>query len=333
MKIGITYDLRDEYLKDGFTEEETAEFDRADTIESIENALKQLGHDTDRIGNICALAGRLVQGDRWDLVFNIAEGLYGIGREAQVPAILDAYAIPYTFSDPVVMGVTLQKAFTKSILRDAGLPTPDFVQVNRVEQVAEVGLAFPLFAKPVAEGTGKGITPASVIASAEELIQCCADLLERFEQPVLVERFLPGREVTVGIVGTDQDAQALGTLEVVLRSDAEENVYSYVNKERCEELVEYILVEDPGVTRPAEALALAAWRALGCRDAGRVDLRADENGQFQLLEINPLAGIHPEHSDLPMLATKVGISYGTLIDRIIRSASRRISSTQARGPA
>ena len=121
MKIGITYDLRSEYLAMGFSDDETAEFDRDDTIAAIENTLQALGHETERIGHIKQLAAALVAGKRWELVFNIAEGMYGIGREAQVPALLDAYAIPYTFSDPLVMSLTLDKAMTKRVLRDAGV--------------------------------------------------------------------------------------------------------------------------------------------------------------------------------------------------------------------
>ena len=130
MKIGITYDLRDEYLAEGYGEEETAEFDRADTIDAIETALRELGHETDRIGNARELVQRLARGDRWDLVFNICEGLRGAGREAQVPAILDVYEIPYTFADPCVMSVCLDKGVTKSVVRSAGLPTPQFAVVG-----------------------------------------------------------------------------------------------------------------------------------------------------------------------------------------------------------
>jgi D-alanine-D-alanine ligase len=142
---------------------------------------------------------------------------------------------------------------------------------------------------------------------------------------VLVEEFLSGREFTVGILGTGKDAYCLGTLEIILLDEAEPDVYSYVNKERCEELVEYRLVdagEDEPVRR-AEEIALVAWRTLGCRDGGRIDLRCDAAGSPQFLEANPLAGLHPAHSDLPMLATALGISYLELIRRIVNSAACR----------
>src|SRR5262245_26456090 len=160
MRVGLTFDLRDHYLAAGYSAEDTAEFDNIETIEALAGALERLGHEVDRIGTVRQLAQRLVAGDRWDLVFNIAEGLRGIGREAQVPALLDAYEIPYTFSDPMVMGLALHKGMTKHVLRDRGVPTAPFALVADPSDVAAVNLPYPLFAKPVAEGTGKGITPA-----------------------------------------------------------------------------------------------------------------------------------------------------------------------------
>ncbi len=323
MKIGLTYDLRQAYLELGYGEEETAEFDRADTIEAIATTLRELGHDTDRIGHIWDLVRRLAAGDRWDLVFNIAEGLRGLGREAQVPALLDAYDIPYTFSDPLVLALTLHKGMTKRVLRDLGLPTADFVEVNCETDIDRVALPYPVFAKPIAEGTGKGVTAASKIHTREELVRTCARLLKAYKQPVLVERFLPGREFTVGIVGTGERAQAVGVVEVVLNDQAEKNAYSYLNKERCEEFVGYLPVADAMAERAVD-IALAAWRGLGCRDAGRIDLRADEQGVPNLLEINPLAGIHPAHSDLPIICSLNGISYRRLLQLILESAMSRI---------
>ena len=325
MNVGLTYDLRTEYLAMGYGEEETAEFDREETIGELESAIRQLGHHTDRIGNARRLVERLARGERWDLVFNIAEGLRGAGREAQVPAILDLYEIPYTFSDPLVMALTLHKGITKRVVRDAGIPTPDFALVAKAADAGAVDFEPPYFVKPVAEGTSKGITAQSIVRERGALWPLCASLLEEFKQPVIVEAFLPGREFTVGIIGTGEAAEAVGTLEMGLKPSAENNVYSYVNKEQCEELVEYILVRPDcdAHVREAESIALAAWRVLGCRDAGRIDLRCDERGTPQFIEANPLAGLHPTHSDLPILCSKLGISYVQLIDRILRSALRR----------
>ena len=323
MKIGITYDLREDYLIEGYSEEETAEFDRAETIEAIDQTLKELGYRTDRIGHLKSLTRRLAAGDRWDLVFNIAEGLRGFGREAQIPALLDAYDIPYTFSDPLVLALTLHKGMTKHVIRDMGIPTPDFAIIEKEDQITGICLSYPLFAKPVAEGTGKGITAASKINTEKELVEMCRMLLTVFKQPVLVETFLPGREFTVGIIGTGKDAIATDTMEVCLKAQAEPDVYSYINKENCEELVEYRLVYDEEAQQVRET-ALSAWRGLGCRDAGRMDLRSDRSGRPNFMEVNPLAGLHPQHSDLPIIFNLMGKTFHQLIDMIMHSALKRV---------
>ncbi len=328
MHIGLTYDLRQEYLAAGFSDDETAEFDRISTVEAIEQALLQLGHTADRIGHARQLVVRLAKGDTWDLVFNIAEGLAGMAREAQIPAILDVYGVAYTFSDPLVMALTLHKGLTKTVVAAGGVPTPRFAVVEQAANVERIDLPFPLFAKPVAEGTGKGVSPASQAKDKPGLKSVCEQLLAQYQQPVLVETYLPGREFTVGVTGTGEAAAALGTLEIVLLQSAEAGAYSYVNKERCEELVEYHLVHAQGdeQVRTAERVALDAWRILGCRDAGRVDLRCDAAGQPSFLEVNPLAGLHPAHSDLPILAAKVGLPYVELIRRIVASAEPRVAA-------
>jgi D-alanine-D-alanine ligase len=326
MTIGLTYDLRSEYLAEGFSEEETAEFDRDDTIDAIESTIRSLGYATERIGHSRQLAAALVAGRRWDLVFNIAEGMHGIGREAQVPTLLDMYRIPYTFSDPLVMSLSLHKGMTKRVIRDAGVPTSDFSVVESPEDAQSVTFAPPYFVKPVAEGTGKGVTPQSIVRDKADLETACRRLIDTFRQPVIIEPYLPGREFTTGIVGTGPKARVLGTIEVHLLDTAEQGVYSYVNKEECESRVLYALRradEDP-VVAEAEKVALAAWRALGCRDAGRMDLRCDENGHPQFIEVNPLAGIHPEHSDLPIICNHLGVPYRQLIGWIIESAVVRV---------
>ncbi|MFH1147410.1 MAG: ATP-grasp domain-containing protein [Pseudomonadota bacterium] len=322
MIVGITYDLRSDYLSQGYGEEETAEFDRPETIDAIEETLQDLGYDTDRIGNIRSLAERLVAGDKWDLVFNIAEGLRGFGREAQVPALLDAYDIGYVFSDPLVLSLTLHKGMTKRVVRDCGIPTPDFVVIDQKSQIHAVDLRYPLFAKPLAEGTGKGINSASKLNSKEELEGVCMRLLEDHKQPVLVETFLPGREFTVGVAGTGDKARTLGVMEILLNENAETEVYSYLNKEKYEELVTYRLVTDQAAQAAANT-ALAVWTCLGCRDAGRIDLRMDGRGTVNFIEVNPLAGLHPEHSDLPIICNLAGISYRQLIETIMDSALER----------
>jgi D-alanine-D-alanine ligase len=323
MRIGMTYDLRDDYLRAGYSTLETAEFDRAATVDCIERNLLELGHTTDRIGNVKALATRLVAGDRWDLVFNICEGMYGLGREAQVPALLDAWNIPYTFSDTLVCAFTLHKGVTKKVVMAEGIPSPAFAEIRRLQDLEQVDLGMPVFAKPIGEGTGKGITAASRITSAEKLRSVCAELLETYKQPVLVETFLPGREFTTGVLGTGDKARVLGTMEVCLNDKADQAVYSYHNKEYFEELVSYRLLEEPELTARIEEVVLDAWRVLGCRDAGRIDIRLAADGTPNFLEVNPLAGLDYAHSDLPILAGLKGMPFLELITHIIESAQER----------
>lgn len=149
-------------------------------------------------------------------------------------------------------------------------------------------------------------------------------LLQKYKQPVLVEEYLPGREFTVGIVGTGNKAKVIGVMEVILRSDAEAGGYSYLNKENYENFVEYKLVDDKKIQKQCEEVALASWRGLNCRDGGRIDLRYDELGEPNFIEVNPLAGLHPEHSDLPILTYKSNLDYQYIIEEIVNSALERI---------
>jgi D-alanine-D-alanine ligase len=180
-----------------------------------------------------------------------------------------------------------------------------------------------LFVKPVAEGTGKGCEAASVVTGRAELEDAAARLIGRFEQPVIAEPFLPGREFTVGIIGNDAAARVIGVLEISVRPEVEDRVYSFDNKEECETRVIYRLADDREAAL-AGRLALDAYRALECRDAARVDMRSDAAGVPQFLEVNPIAGLHPDHSDLPMLTVKAGHSYDWLIGGILDAAALRL---------
>jgi D-alanine-D-alanine ligase len=327
IKVGLVYDLRADYEKMGFSGEKIAEFDSVETIDAIDSTLSSLGYETERVGNIWRLVEELASGKRWDLVFNIAEGLYGMAREAQVPALLDAYQIPYVFSAPDVLVVAHNKALSKQIVAAAGVPTAQYVVVSKIEDVNAVALTYPLFAKPIAEGTGKGISSKSLINAPQELKQVCTKLLAEFEQPVLVETYLSGREFTVGITGTGTDAKAVGVLEVILRAGAESVGHTYNNKENCEELVDYVLATD-SAAKQAEQVAINAWRALGCRDGGRIDIRCDWAEVPNFLEVNPLAGLHPTHSDFPILCDRAGVAYKDLIGKIVGSACERLGISE-----
>jgi D-alanine-D-alanine ligase len=319
MKIGLTYDLKDYYLAKGYTKEEVAEFDVEETVEAIEKVLKERGFKTDRIGCLEQLMPRLLKGDRWDLVFNIAEGMYGIAREAQIPALLDAYRIPYTFSSSEVLAVALDKGMTNAIMKGNGIRCSDFHVVRNEQDIEDVNLDYPLFVKPIAEGTSKGVTQRSVIRNYEELDCVCRDLLTTFKQPVLVENYLSGREFTVGMLGSGDNAKAIGVMEVKLFGDADKNGYTYDNKQLYEDRVSYEITDEPEVSK----LALSAWKVLNCQDAGRIDIRMDSKGIPHFLEVNPLAGLNPRYSDLCIMCKQLNFAYSKLINSIVDSALQR----------
>ncbi|MGI6432613.1 MAG: D-alanine--D-alanine ligase family protein [Sphaerochaetaceae bacterium] len=320
MKIALTYDLKEQYLKEGYSAAEVAEFDSVQTIEALETALEELGFEPVRIGSIFDLVESLAAGQRWPLVFNIAEGLHGLCREAQVPALLDAYRIPYVFSDALTLTITLHKALAKEVVRKCGVVTADWCVVAKEEDLKAVDLPYPLFIKPLGGGTGMGIDDSSRIENATQLQEKVRSLLQQYKQPVLVETYLGGREFTVGIIGNGQSAQSIGVMEIHV---AQSGIYSYQNKQDYVQKVRYSTPEPP-IVLACSQVALAAWQALGCQDAGRVDVKMDEKGNVHFLEVNPLAGLHPIDSDLPILCRQNGISYTSLIALIMESALRRL---------
>ncbi len=331
MRIGLVYDLRDDYLALGFSEEETAEFDSVETIDAIDDALSRLGWIVERVGRGQELAKRLVAGERFDLVFSIAEGLKGRSREAQVPAVCELFDQPYAFSDPLTMAVTLDKAVAKRVVRDQGVATAPFAVIEKAD-APMLDMTFPVFVKPIAEGTGKGCANASHVTSPEELQREASRLIATFQQPVLAESYLPGREFTVGITGTGASAKIIAVMEIAVKPEADGGVYSYEIKEDWEPYVNLKLSKDMEARRAGET-ALAAYRALGCRDGARVDIRSDGNHKPHFLEVNPIAGLHPTHSDLPILTTKAGKSYDWLIGEIMRSACAREGVAMPRAKA
>lgn len=327
MKVGLTYDLREDYLNNGFSLEETAEFDKIETIEAIEQSLQKLGHEPERIGHSQSLMQKLSSGQRWDLVFNIAEGMYGLGREALIPCLLDSYQIPYTFSNPAVLSVCLHKGLTKRIVQNLNVPTADFTVVHDQKELEAVTLApYPLFIKPVSEGTGKGISEQSIIQNKEQLLTHGSYLLKTFRQPILVETYLPGDEYTVGIVGSGEDAKVVGIMSVIFTDKAHGKIYSYKNKAEYEDRVNYKSLEDVALYKQIEQVCLKAWRGLGCVDAGRIDVRLNAEGVPCFIEVNPLAGLHPVDSDLVILSRLQGLDYSYLIEQIVNSALKRQKS-------
>ena len=327
MRIGLTYDLKDDYLALGLAEHEVAEFDSPATIDALEAALAGLGHDVERVGHVRSLAAKLVAGWRCDLVFNIAEGVAGFGRESQVPALLEAYEIPYTFSDPLVCALTLHKGMAKHVARGCGVPTPSFMLVSTVAEAAAVTLPLPLFAKPVAEGSSKGVTAKSLVRSPAALVEICTELLERYRQPVLVEEFLSGREFTVGILGTG-DCGA-GARDAGGRSP------------RGRRRRRVLLPQQDGVaearrvpsarSRPPAAPRSRPWRSR----PGAVSVAATRvastcgstaPGRRRCSRSTRSPGLTPGYSDLPIMAELAGMSYGALIGEILGSTLARLDA-------
>lgn len=322
LAIALCYDLKTDYLAAGFTPADVMEFDEEETVAALASALLAVGHRPERVGRGVELTRRLAAGERWDLVFNLSEGVRGRSREAQVPALCEMFDQPYTFSDPLTCAVTLDKALAKRLVRDHGLPTAAFAVVERPEDAAAVDLPLPLFVKPLAEGSSKGVTRCSRVETRAALITACAGLLAAFRQPVLVESFLPGREMTVGILGNGAEARVLGVLEVSFRAGSDP-AYTAENKREYADRVDYWLLDGEPVARRARQVALAAYHALGCRDVARVDLRCDAAGEPCFLEVNPLPGLHPTYSDLPILAGRIGTPYAELIGQVVEAAARR----------
>jgi D-alanine-D-alanine ligase len=347
LRIALAYDLKSDYLAAGFSPEAVMEFDDDATVAALADALTALGHRAERVGRGVELARRLAAGERWDLVFNFAEGVSGRSREAQVPALCELFEQAYTFSDPLTAALTLDKPLAKRVVRDLGLPTAPFAVVHRCEEADAVDLPLPLFVKPIAEGSSKGVSQRSKVTRREELRGRCAELIAAFGQPVLVETYLPGREITVGIVGNgaprgngtppvnagdasaagyDGDAggaRVLGTMEVKFVHGSDREFYTALNKGEFEERVGYALLDGEPLAARAREIALAAYAALGCRDAGRVDLRCSADGEPCFLEINPLPGLHPTRSDLPIMCALGGVEYQRLVGEIVDAAARR----------
>lgn len=299
--------------------EDTAEFDKQETVDALDSALQKIGFQTEQVGNCFQLIDALASGRRWDLVLNIVEGLYGDGRESVVPAILDQYKIPYVFSGPVVLGVSLNKYLTRLIVSAAGVPVSPGMLISTKEDIKKCNLNYPLFIKPVSEGTGKGINEKSILKSPAELKEMAEWILDRFNQPALVEEYLPGREFTIGVIGSGDEAIAIGGMEIECKDNLP---YSIEYKENYQEFCKYIPIAE-NFTEECKSVALKVWKAIGAVDGGRVDVKADRDGRICLLEVNPLAGLNPVHSDLPILSRMAGIEYQTLIEMIMKSTLKR----------
>ena len=323
IEIGVAYDLRSELALDDGPDDRLEEYDSAETVEAVVAALEACGYRARRLGGGRALLRELFDRPP-DLVFNMAEGDGTRSREAHVPAACELLGIPYTHSDPLTLAATLDKSVAKQLVAAAGVATPRWQLVQVAD--AEIALDFPVIAKPVAEGSSMGLRLSSRCDHEDELQPHLARLLRDYRQPVLVEEFCTGPELTVGVVGTGAASTSIGVMEIVPRDvPLERFVYSVEVKRASEQAVEYRSPPD----RPAallervEETALAAYRALGCRDVARVDFRLDAAGEARFLEVNALPGLRPGWGDVVLLAERRGIGYDELIGTIVRLARER----------
>lgn len=351
MRIGITYDLKSAPDNGSAYEPDDAyeEFDSPVTIEAIAAVLRGLGHEVELLGDGRELLERLLA-DPPELVFNFAEGT-GVGRsrEARVPAVLEMLGIPYTGSDPFTLAVTLDKDAAKTLVAAAGVPVPRGLVIgadgspagqllrangaNGKSQTARIdrldGLRFPLLLKPAWEGSSKGIRRKCLVHCPDELPEVLAELRRDYRQPVLVEEFIDGDEITVGVLG-NSPPRVIGVMRVLPNEPTEQFVYSLEVKRDFRRLVRY---ECPAPlsaadTAAIERAALAAYHALGCRDVARIDFRL-KDGTPYFLEVNPLPGLNPQSSDLViMMVEQLGWKYERLIEEIVRAALDRLSMSR-----
>lgn len=328
MNIGITYDLKsadplDPHLPDDHQEE----FDSPQTIDAIAGALESLGHRVVRLGDGRAFLERILA-TAPDLVFNFAEGT-GISRsrEARVPAVLDMLGIPYTGSDPLTMAVTLDKDCAKRLAVAAGVTVPRgyaLAPTQQLDAVPAEALIFPLVAKPAWEGSSKGIRNRCLVNSPAELPDVVAMLRRDHRQTILLEEFIDGDELTVGVYGNDPP-KVLGVLRVSPTQPTKQFIYSLEVKRHYHGRVKFECPPPlpPKTMAAVEQAAVTAYRALGCRDISRVDFRL-RDGVPYFLEVNPLPGLNPIDSDLVIIAKMMGWSYQQLIATIIGAALQRV---------
>ena len=329
MEIGIAYNLKKDFAhKSGEPEDRYEEYDSDATVDAIAGALEANGHRAVRLGGGRALVERVLAHPP-ELVFNIAEGVGTRSREAQVPAVLEMLGIPYTHSDPLTLAVTLDKSIAKRLVASHGLPTPGFVVLESPEEAgraAQAKLAYPVIAKPLFEGSSMGIRRSSRVESEAALREHLERLFADYRQPVMVEEFCAGAEITVGILGNGAQARIIGMMEIAPRQGcAEEFVYSLEVKRNYLEEVDYVVPprRPPALLDEVSRVALGCYRALECRDVARVDLRLDREGQPKFIEVNPLPGVHPVTSDLVIMTGKTGLPYEKLIGGIVDAARRR----------
>lgn len=326
LTVGLLYNLgKCDPPEEGEPPDIHAELDGETTIVGIAEALRWGGHEVVFIeGNEDAWDA--LRRTHIDIAFNICEGLRGASRESHIPAMLEMLGIPYTGSNVLTLALALDKAMAKRVFQQANIPTPRFAAFSPGEEASSRGLRFPLFVKPACEGSSMGVSPASLVRDEAELVRQVNYITRSYKQPALVEEFLVGREFTVGIIGNDQ-LELLPIREIRFDHCPAEHgpIYSYQYKTEWDKEEYFPCPADvsPELAARIRAVAMAAFRALGCRDIGRVDIRLDADDAPNVIEVNPLPGLAPGFSDLPQAAAAAGISYNELINRILDAAIQR----------
>jgi D-alanine--D-alanine ligase len=326
LRVGLTYNM-----KRIDSDDAEAEFDSPKTIQAIATAIESYGYTVVLLEATPDLPRRLADAAP-DVVFNIAEGLRGRGREAQVPALCELLGIPYSGSDPTTLSLCLDKGLTKQILRAAGIETPDWQVLNTGREKLK-SLRYPVIVKPNAEGTSKGITSASVVPDEAAARAAAKALVDRYGQPALVEEYITGREFTVGLLG-ERRTKILPPMEVIFVDASEHPVYGFEEKKADTTRVRF---ECPAALSTAEVkrvekIVRDTFTALGCRDVARVDLRMAKDGTFYVIEVNPLPGLTPDFSDLCMIAKVAGMDFRTLVGEILSGCVKRYREAKAASP-
>ncbi len=327
MRVGITYNLKDELpFNVSLDSEFFEEFDTRETVEAISAILVKKGHEVVKLGARVDIVERIKK-EKIRFVFNLAEGYSGRNRESHIPCILEMLNVPYSGSDPLSLGLSLDKTLSKKIAQLAGIPTPSYrvVKIGQDLKDVDAGLAYPLITKPSWEGSSKGIYNSSKVSNKTELEKNILFLFEKYpDQPVLVEEYIQGREVTAGIIG-NTTPRLLGLMEIVNRNNTDDFFYSLEVKRNWRKLVDY--KTDSNIIKILEGqlcdYAMAAFKEFGCRDIARIDFKISWDNKIFFLEINPLPGLSPEYSDLVIMTQKLGIAYKDFISEILHQGLSR----------
>ena len=269
-----------------------------------------------------------------DIVFNIAEGTNGLSRESQIPAMLEMLQIPFTASDSLTLGICLDKSRTKEILTYHKIPNAKFQIINSLDEIAQTEFEFPLIVKPVSEGSSKGIFSSSFVKNYDELTNEITRIYTKYNQPALIEEYLPGREFTVALLGNGDETVVLPIIEIKFEDFPKDIVplYSYEakwildTKENVFDVFECPAKLDKQLEEQIKETALKTFKVLRCKDWSRIDIRLDKNGIPNIIEINPLPGIMPdpnENSSFPKAARAAGMDYNQMIQSVLFAAAKR----------